>query len=78
MSKRALIEALNSITIGDLETMSRKVKTIRETAADAGLTEIATILDEALTCLDAADLKTFRKKTHHAVSRLGHLKVGNG
>lgn len=75
MSTRPLIEALNSLNIGDLESMARKVGETRAAAAAAGLSEIACTLDEAQAALDRADFKTFRKKIQHAVSRLGHAKT---
>ena len=39
-----------------------------------GLADVAGALDEALAALAAFDLKTFRKRINHAVSRLGHAR----
>ncbi|RMG48794.1 MAG: hypothetical protein D6718_01050 [Acidobacteria bacterium] len=74
MKVRALIDTLNNLTVGELGTLASRVGEVRSEAAKMGLDEVAAILDEALGCLDRCDLKGFRKKIQHAVSRLGHVK----
>ncbi len=74
MDKKALIDVLNNLTIGELGTLRSRLAEVRETVAEKGLDEIAEILDEARARLDALDIKGFRKKVQHAVSRLGHVR----
>lgn len=74
MNKKALIDTLNSLTVGQFSTIQSRLDEVRETTHAAGLDEIAAILDEARAALDGFDLKGFRKKVQHAVSRLGHLR----
>lgn len=69
-----MIEVLNSLSVGELSSLRRKVEEVREGADQQGLTEITAILDEALAHLAAGDLRTFRRKVAHAVSRLGHVR----
>jgi hypothetical protein len=74
MTTRALIETLNNLTFGELGRLSARVVEVRAEAAKLGQDEAARILDEALAALAAGDLRAFRKKIQHAVSRLGHAR----
>ncbi len=78
MTIKALIEVLNNLTSGELGRMSARVREVRHEAASMGLEEVVRILDDALASLDACDLKGFRKKLQHAVSRLGHAVGATG
>ena len=74
MNKKALIDTLNSLTVGQFSTIQSRLDEVRAATREAGLDEIATILDEARSALDEFDLKSFRKRVQHAVSRLGHVR----
>ncbi len=74
MTIRALIEVLNNLTTGELARLSARVTEVRDACRTMGQDEPAAILDEALAALAACDLKTFRKRVQHAVSRLGHAR----
>ncbi|MDQ7087139.1 MAG: hypothetical protein Q9Q13_04435 [Acidobacteriota bacterium] len=54
--------------------MSTRLDEVRGEVRAAGHAEIATILDEAAERLAAFDVKEFRRRVQHAVSRLGHVK----
>jgi len=74
MTIRGLIEVLNNLTTGELSRLNARFAEVRAEAERLGLVEVAAILDEARAALDAGDLKVFRRKIHHAVSRLGHVR----
>ncbi len=74
MDKRALISALNNLSVGEFSRIRSRLSALREELSAVGLDEVAGILAEAEGCLDDFDLKGFRKKVQHAVSRLGHVK----
>ena len=74
MTIQALIETLNTLTTGELGQLRARVAEARAEAAAMGLADVAGALDEALAALAALDLKTFRKRINHAVSRLGHAR----
>ncbi len=74
MTIRALIEVLNNLTTGELSRLSARVVEVRDQARALGLAEVVAILEEALELLAAGDLKGFRRKIQHAVSRLGHAR----
>lgn len=74
MTIRALIEILNTLTTGELSRLSARVTEVREQARAMSLEEVVAILDQALDSLAAGDLKVFRKRIQHAVSRLGHAR----
>jgi len=74
MNVRALIHALNNLTFGELTALEKRVRELRDEVDGLGLSEVGGILDEALSHLSRSDIKAFRKKVQHAVSRLGHLR----
>jgi len=74
MSIKALIHTLNHLTIGEITALTYRVQECRNEALGLGLTQISSILDEALEHLEHADIKLFRKRIAHAVSRLGHVR----
>ncbi|MCU0224249.1 MAG: hypothetical protein MUF27_09285 [Acidobacteria bacterium] len=74
MHVKGMIEALNSLSVGEISQLRQRVEEVRAAAACQELSEITAILDEALEQLAACDLKAFRRKLAHAVSRLGHVR----
>lgn len=76
MNEKALIEALNSLGVGEISRLEARLAEVRKQVREAGHEAIAEILDQAAERLAAWDLKGFRKSVHHAVSRLGHVKEG--
>ncbi len=74
MEIRAIIDVLNNLTTGEFSRLHDRVREAREACAERGLEEVALILDAGLECLSLGDLKGFRKKVQHAVSRLGHAR----
>jgi len=78
MDIKGLIDVLNNLTVGELATLRSRLAEVREEVAARGLDEIVAILDEARARLDALDVKGFRKKVQHAVSRLGHVRDDGG
>jgi len=74
MNVKPLIDVLNNLTTGELSALETRVRGVRGEASRLGFEEIVEILDEALGHLSACDVKAFRKRVHHAVSRLGHLR----
>lgn len=69
-----LIAFLNAIQCGPLDDIRDKLGEARGRCIDLGQVELADKLAEAQAALDAADLKTYRKRIETVVSRLGHLK----
>lgn len=74
MTIKAVIETLNTLTTGELTQLHVRVAEARDRIQELGHADIAALLDEALGLLKAFDVKGFRKKVQHAVSRLGHIK----
>ncbi|MCU0231091.1 MAG: hypothetical protein MUC67_06900 [Acidobacteria bacterium] len=78
MHVQGMIEALNALSVGEISKLRQRVQEVRDAAARAELAEIAALLDQALEQLAACDLKAFRRKLAHAVSRLGHVREAVG
>jgi hypothetical protein len=74
MSPRPWIETLNSLSLGELDVVRARVLQVRDEVVLAGFEEIGSILDAAIAALLVGDLKNFRRRVNHAVSRLGHIK----
>ena len=74
METQQLIAFLNAIQVGPLDDIRGKLGEARGRCIDLGQVELADKLAEAQAALDAADLKTYRKRIETVVSRLGHLK----
>jgi hypothetical protein len=74
MDKKALIDTLNNLTTGELSRLNSRLEELRAETERQGLDEVPRILGEARRLLHAGDIKGFRKKVQHAVSRLGHLR----
>ena len=74
MEVRAIIDVLNNLTTGEYSRLHTRVREARDACEKRGLEEVALILEAGLESLDLGDLKGFRKKVQHAVSRLGHAR----
>lgn len=74
MTIKALIGTLNNLTTGELSRIATRIRECREEAREMGLPEVVAILDDAIAMLEVCDVKGFRKKLAHAVSRLGHVR----
>lgn len=74
MQIRAIIDVLNNLTTGEFSRLEARVREARDACEEQGLEEVVLILDAGLENLDMGDLKGFRKKVQHAVSRLGHAR----
>lgn len=74
MDKKALIDTLNNLTSGELSRLEERLAELRAECQSQGLEEVREILGEAQRLLRSGDVKGFRKKVQHAVSRLGHLR----
>lgn len=72
MTVKSIIDVLNNLTLGEISRMRGRVVEARADVEKLGHAEIVDALDEALAHLDAGDIKAFRKRVQHAVSRLGH------
>jgi hypothetical protein len=77
MTVKALIDALNNLTIGEFGALEQRVRELGDEAGALGLEEAAKILGESLERLREGDPRGFRKKIQHAVSRLGHAREGS-
>ena len=74
MNPSQLIAHLNSIAVGDLETIRTKLSVAREACLELEQGELAETLSSAAQSLDEADLKTYRRRLETVVSKLGHLR----
>jgi len=74
MGWREVIVSLNSLGVGDLESIHRRVRAARAEVVAHGHEELAARLDEALEALGQGRMAEFRRLVNQVVSRLGHLK----
>lgn len=74
MTVKTIIDVLNNLTTGELGRLTERVREARDESRALGLGEVTEILETALQHLEQGDLKGFRKKINHAVSRLGHSR----
>lgn len=74
MGWREVIVSLNSLGVGDLDTIKRKVAAAGEVVRSGGNLELADRLDEAIDALARGDLGAYRRLLSLVVSRLGHLR----
>lgn len=74
MNPSQLIAALNSMSVGDLESIRAKLAEAGEACRRLGQVELADRLDLAREALATADLRTYRKQVETVISRLGHLR----
>jgi hypothetical protein len=69
-----IIACLNSMGIGEMEVLRAKLSEARAACRELDQPELADKLDEAGRALDAADLRTYRKRVETVIARLGHLR----
>lgn len=74
MTPSQLIALLNTMTCGDLDSLSSKLHEARKVCLGMGEEGLAAMVLEAREALVAGDLKTYRKRVETVVSRLGHLR----
>lgn len=74
MGWRETIVSLNSLGVGDLEAIQKKLVVTRLALGEHGQAELAERVAEAAAALDRADLPEYRRLLNLVVSRLGHLK----
>ena len=74
MDITAIIDTLNNLTIGEFTCLEARILEARAAARGHGLEDVEGILDEALAVLRRGEIKAFRRKIQHAVSRLGHAR----
>lgn len=74
MNPSQLIAFLNSLNVGELDSLASKLGEARRACVDLGEEELADNLGEAQQALTHADLKLYRKRVHHVLARLGHLR----
>ena len=73
MSASQIMSHLKALRVGDLDAMRGKLQLAREACGELDQNELAGKLDEAMTALDQADMKTYRKRVETVIARLGHL-----
>jgi hypothetical protein len=74
MGWREIIVSLNSLGIGDLDSIRKKLEAVRQEVRAQGQDELAARLDEASSALDRGQLTEYRRLLAQVVSRLGHLR----
>lgn len=74
MSWRQLIVGLNSLGVGDLVAIRRKIDQAREQMRSRGQEELADRLGEAADALERGEMTEYRRLLSLVVSRLGHLR----
>lgn len=74
MAWREVIVSLNSLGVGDLEALQRKIAVARHEVVAAGEADLAQKLGEASAALEDGRIADFRRLVSLVVSRLGHLK----
>jgi hypothetical protein len=70
----ALIAVLNTIEVGEIDSIRSQLLDVREELGRRDLVDLVTKLDESLAALAVGDLKNFRRLKESIVSRLGHLR----
>jgi hypothetical protein len=74
MTATQIIASLNSLHVGQFDTIQARLEQARQACLGLELEELALKLEEAGTALRGADLKTYRKRVETVVARLGHLR----
>jgi len=73
MDAKQLIAFLNAIKVGELDTIEGKLGEARSACEELGQPDLAASLSEAHDALEGLDMKLYRKRVQHVLSRLGHL-----
>jgi hypothetical protein len=71
---REIIVTLNSLGVGDLDGIRRKLETVSSEVRGQGEEELAARLADASAALDRGDLQEYRRILSFVVSRMGHLR----
>jgi hypothetical protein len=71
---RELIVTLNSLGVGDLDGIRRKLETVSEEVRGQGEEDLAARLADASAALSRGDLPEYRRILSFVVSRMGHLR----
>lgn len=74
MNPSQIIAFLNALDVGELETLHVKLAEARQACIDLGREDLAENLDEAGVALRESDIRLYRKRVHHVLARLGHLR----
>jgi hypothetical protein len=73
MEVKQLIAFLNALSVGQIDSIEGKLSEASSACQDLGQPELADLLVDAREALDVLDLKRYRKRVHHVLSRLGHI-----
>ena len=68
------ISTLNSIQVGDLDTIARRLQEVRGLLQELDQGALLDTIDEAQQAIMRGDAPLFRKRLQHVVSKLGHLR----
>jgi len=74
MAWREVIVSLNSLGVGDLEALQRKIASARALVVEHGEVELGEKLGEASVALEDGRFADYRRLVSLVVSRLGHLR----
>ena len=74
MNSTQLITFLNSLTVGEVESIAAKLGEAETACKELGQEDLADRLGQAREALRKADVQTFRKNVESVVSKLGHVK----
>ncbi len=74
MTPHQVMTLLNSLNVGQLDSIAGKLAEARSACVEMGQSELAERLEEARSALETADMTTYRKRVESVVSRLGHLR----
>ena len=69
-----IIASLNSLGVGELGVIRAKLDEARQACLELDREDLARRLEEALTALCSAEMKTYRKRVESVISQLGHLR----
>lgn len=74
MNASQILSHLKALRVGDLDALRGKLQIAREACDGLQQVDLAVTLDEAMSALDRADLKTYRKRVETVIAKLGHLR----
>ncbi len=74
MDESSLIALLNSLSVGELDSLQAKLQEGEQGCRDLGHAELADRLSQARQALLQCDIRSYRKQVETVVSRLGHLR----
>ena len=69
-----LIATLNTLEIGDLETIRSRLTSVRSVLVERDLMDLVQQVDECLAALERGDLMEFQRLKASVTSRLGHFR----